>query len=230
MAGATCKDSKVLALLPQVQQHTVTRTHATARAGKKARAKQQEAPMDARPTDKRGKQKPPPPPSYPDVAICNATGVLHHMTFMDEAKLQVGAVHGAVWVHHARCGCTGRGGRRARSVACTSPAPALPRGLTLARPARARACLQVGQQGGVPILAMCLKTSNIQTKENATGALWNMGLDLHNTSSLQQAGLPSYLAKPMPASWLVVGARACGRERLSELQVACVGVAGGAPC
>ncbi len=40
--------------------------------------------------DKRAERsKPPPPVNFPDVAVCNAAGALHHMTFLDEAKAQV---------------------------------------------------------------------------------------------------------------------------------------------
>lgn len=37
----------------------------------------------------------------------------------------------------------------------------------------AHAMLQVGHCGGVAILVACLKVANVQTFENATGALWN---------------------------------------------------------
>jgi len=44
-----------------------------------------------------------------------------------------------------------------------------------------------------------------QTKENATGALYNMGMDPANVVHLaKEAGLPGYLSQPMPLSWLVV--------------------------
>lgn len=29
------------------------------------------------------------PPNFFDMAVCNAAGALHHLTFLDEAKLQV---------------------------------------------------------------------------------------------------------------------------------------------
>jgi len=53
-------------------------------------------------------------------------------------------------------------------------------------------------------LALCLKIAHIQTKENATGALYNMGMDPANVDLLaNEAGLPGFLAQPMPRSWLV---------------------------
>ncbi|KAF5828330.1 armadillo-type protein [Dunaliella salina] len=97
-------------------------------------------------------QRPQPvsPPSFPDIAICNATGVLHHLTFLDRAKVEVGKL------------------------------------------------------GGVRSLALCLKIAHIQTKENATGALYNMGMDPANVDLLaKEAGLPGFLAHPMPMNWLV---------------------------
>ena len=29
------------------------------------------------------------PPNYPDIAVCNAAGALHHLTFMDKCKYQI---------------------------------------------------------------------------------------------------------------------------------------------
>lgn len=40
--------------------------------------------------------EPPPPPNYADIAVCNSTGALHHLTFLDEAKLEVGS-WGSSW-------------------------------------------------------------------------------------------------------------------------------------
>ena len=42
-----------------------------------------------------------------------------------------------------------------------------------------------------------------QTYENATGALWNVGLDVHNTLALQACSAPDFLAQPVPDSWLM---------------------------
>lgn len=33
------------------------------------------------------------PPNFFDMAVCNAAGALHHLTFLDEAKLQVMVLH-----------------------------------------------------------------------------------------------------------------------------------------
>ncbi|KAJ9512889.1 hypothetical protein QJQ45_029134 [Haematococcus lacustris] len=94
-------------------------------------------------------------PFYPEIAVCNAAGALHHLTFLDQAKQQVG-------------------------------------------------------QLGAQILALCLKSAqkarSPQTFENATGALWNCGLDAVASARLVEAGVPGYLAKPVPAHWVVVGA------------------------
>ncbi len=57
---------------------------------------------------------------------------------------------------------------------------------------------------GVAILLPCLKLSNIQLFENATGALWNAGLHPANTPTLLAAGAPMYLAQPVPPSWAVL--------------------------
>ncbi|GFR49626.1 hypothetical protein Agub_g11698 [Astrephomene gubernaculifera] len=89
--------------------------------------------------------------NFADAAVCNATGALQHLTFLDEAKHQV-ALH-----------------------------------------------------GGVPILTMALKVSNTQTYENASGALWNVGLDVRNSLVLQAAGAPNFLARPVPENWLTRG-------------------------
>ena len=45
--------------------------------------------------------------------------------------------------------------------------------------------------------------SNLQTYENATGALWNVGLDVKNTAALQAASAPEFLSQPVPDSWLM---------------------------
>lgn len=42
------------------------------------------------------KNEPPAPPSYPDIAVCNATGALHHLSFLDAAKVQVRCVCGMI--------------------------------------------------------------------------------------------------------------------------------------
>jgi len=42
-----------------------------------------------------------------------------------------------------------------------------------------------------------------QTYENATGALWNVGLDVHNTRALMACNAPNFLAQPVPDSWLM---------------------------
>ena len=42
-----------------------------------------------------------------------------------------------------------------------------------------------------------------QTYENATGALWNVGLDVNNTAALQACSAPEFLAQPVPDSWLM---------------------------
>ncbi|GFH27258.1 uncharacterized protein HaLaN_25554 [Haematococcus lacustris] len=93
-------------------------------------------------------------PFYPEIAVCNAAGALHHLTFLDQAKQQVG-------------------------------------------------------QLGAQILALCLKSAqkarSPQTFENATGALWNCGLDAVASARLVEAGVPGYLAKPVPAHWVVAG-------------------------
>ncbi|GIL49675.1 hypothetical protein Vafri_5971 [Volvox africanus] len=89
--------------------------------------------------------------NFPDAAVCNATGALQHLTFLDDAKHQV-ALH-----------------------------------------------------GGVPILNAALKVSNPQTYENASGALWNVGLDVRNSLMLQAAGAPTFLAHPVPDPWLTRG-------------------------
>ncbi|KAJ9506569.1 hypothetical protein QJQ45_019065 [Haematococcus lacustris] len=98
-------------------------------------------------------------PFYPEIAVCNAAGALHHLTFLDQAKQQVG-------------------------------------------------------QLGAQILALCLKSAqkarSPQTFENATGALWNCGLDAGASARLVEAGVPGYLAKPVPAHWVVVGASPLG--------------------
>ncbi|EFJ45247.1 hypothetical protein VOLCADRAFT_94450 [Volvox carteri f. nagariensis] len=91
------------------------------------------------------------PVNFPDAAVCNATGALQHLTFLDDAKHQV-ALH-----------------------------------------------------GGVPILSAALKISNPQTYENASGALWNVGLDVRNSLMLQAAGAPTFLARPVPPTWLTRG-------------------------
>ncbi len=62
---------------------------------------------------------------------------------------------------------------------------------------------QVGKVGGMAILVACLRTSNNQTYENATGALWNVGLDVNNTAALQAASAPDFLTQPVPEGWLM---------------------------
>lgn len=76
----------------------------------------------------------PEPPCFPDIAVCNAAGALHHLTFLDTGKQQFVA------------------------------------------------------NGGAPILTACLKVANPQTYENATGALWNVGLDVRNNLMLMVSG------------------------------------------
>lgn len=56
-------------------------------AGK--RSKPKPAPEAAAPDRRSQRAQPLPPPSFPDIAICNATGVLHHLTFLDQAKVEV---------------------------------------------------------------------------------------------------------------------------------------------
>jgi len=133
----------------------VCSTFLAAAAAKKTVKKKKKGERAAPSRQERGTE-PPPPPNYADAAVCNAAGALHHLTFLDDAKLQVGR--------------------------CT----------------------------GIPILAACLRTPNIQTYENATGALWNVGLDANNTAALMNAGTPDYLAQPVPESWL--GDRAAERK------------------
>jgi hypothetical protein len=65
--------------------------------------------------------------------------------------------------------------------------------------------LQICKFGGAVILAACLKAANTQTFENATGALWNCGLDAANSAVLAASGVPSYLSKPVPEHWILVG-------------------------
>jgi hypothetical protein len=36
----------------------------------------------------KAKAEPPPPPSFADMAVCNAAGALNHLTFLDDAKIQ----------------------------------------------------------------------------------------------------------------------------------------------
>ncbi|GLC34833.1 hypothetical protein PLESTB_001169200 [Pleodorina starrii] len=94
--------------------------------------------------------------NFADATVCNATGTLQHLTFLDDAKHQV-ALH-----------------------------------------------------GGVPILNAALKVSNPQTYENASGALWNVGLDVRNSLMLQAAGAPPFLARPVPEPWLTRGGELVG--------------------
>eukprot|EP00798_Chlamydomonas_sp_ICE-L_P025468 gene25468-11127_t len=86
---------------------------AVKKAGKKAKSDKKD--------DKKKKEissnEPPPPPNYSEIAVCNATGALHHLSFLDQAKLK--------------------------------------------------------------------------TFENATGSLWNVGLDSNNTWALREAGAPA---------------------------------------
>lgn len=63
--------------------------------------------------------------------------------------------------------------------------------------------LQLVQLGGAPILVACLKLGNVQTYENAVGALWNAGLDLTNTQSMRSSGAPGFLSQPVPEGWLL---------------------------
>eukprot|EP00955_Chlamydomonas_euryale_P055678 356183-Chlamydomonas_euryale.AAC.2 len=100
--------------------------------------------------------EPPPPPNFADVAVCSACGALHHLTFLDEAKLQLGEL-GSV---------------------------------------------------GPAILVAASRTGNPTTYENATGALWNVGLDVSNTLQLRAAAAPAYLA--VPAGWLTDSRAALG--------------------
>jgi len=39
--------------------------------------------------DKKEKAVEPPPPNLANIAVCNAAGALHHLTFLDEAKIEV---------------------------------------------------------------------------------------------------------------------------------------------
>lgn len=63
------------------------------------------------------------------------------------------------------------------------------------------AMLQVGKVRGMAILVACLRSGNTQTYENATGALWNVGLDVNNTAALQAVSAPGFLAQPVPSTW-----------------------------
>ncbi len=49
----------------------------------------------------------------------------------------------------------------------------------------------------------CLSTGNTQTYENATGALWNVGLDVNNTAALQAVNAPNFLVQPLPDNWMM---------------------------
>ncbi len=60
----------------------------------------------------------------------------------------------------------------------------------------------------MPILTACLKVANPQTYENASGALWNVGLDVRNGLALAAAGAPDFLATPVPPTWLTRGTSA----------------------
>jgi hypothetical protein len=42
--------------------------------------------------EKKKRDEGPPPPNLPAMAVCNAAGALHHLTFVDEAKSQVSAL------------------------------------------------------------------------------------------------------------------------------------------
>ncbi len=64
---------------------------------------------------------------------------------------------------------------------------------------------QIGQYGGMAILVACLRTGDPQTYENATGALWNVGLDVKNAAALEACAAPEFLAHPLPESWLDQG-------------------------
>ncbi|KAG2484368.1 hypothetical protein HYH03_016784 [Edaphochlamys debaryana] len=75
---------------------------------------------------------------------------------------------------------------------------------------------EVALSGGVPILTACLRVSNPQTYENASGALWNVGLDVRNNLVLQAAGAPDFLARPVPDSWLTRGDTGSGEGEATE--------------
>jgi len=106
--------------------------------------------------------EPPPAPVYADIAVCNATGALHHLSFLDAAKAQIAGL------------------------------------------------------GGAPILAACLKAANMQTYENASGALWNCGLDPAGSAALLAAGVPRFLATPVPQHWILPSDE--GEAAMAELQ------------
>ena len=55
-----------------------------------------------------------------------------------------------------------------------------------------------------------------QIYENATGALWNVGLDVNNTAALQACSAPEFLAQPVPDSWLMNHAVEVGEDKQDE--------------
>ncbi len=56
----------------------------------------------------------------------------------------------------------------------------------------------------------------MQTYENATGALWNAGLDSSNTAALQAASAASFLVSPVPGGWKLNGNAATAVDESEE--------------
>jgi hypothetical protein len=68
--------------------HTISVNLSGTKGRSKAKKKPKEGGSSSEPK-KSEKAVAAPPPSYPDIAVCNAAGTLNHLTFLDEAKLQV---------------------------------------------------------------------------------------------------------------------------------------------
>lgn len=102
------------------------------------------------------------PTNWPEVAVLNATGTLHLLSFDDSVKMEI------------------------------------------------------GRNGGIPILVKMMGSRNMQIYENCTGALWNAGLDPNNRPLLEEARAPEFLIQPVPDAWIADPGYGCDESLADE--------------